>query len=396
MTFAIPLRRFRAALLAALSLILFAASTFAVDLEKALQTPEQMLDYLVQHRQDVSLASYTVLPDGTPDPADPVLFVNPDQKMPLGSTFKIVVLAAYAREVAAGRLDPDQTVTIRDWERYYLPGTDGGAHPAALQDLGIPEDRFGFALDRNATVTLDALAHVMIHWSDNAATDLLMAKLGRETLKATIDQAGLTGQDVPLPILGIFLSWTNHEDGLLTPARVRRLLAESPARYTARVDRLTAAYGNAKWRRAEHLFLLANQDVDSFQLEAPLADARFQKGTARDYARIMAGVVTGTFLSPQISAVMRRHLEVDLPNHDTFLAWGFKGGSLAGVLTGANYYVPTVGDYTGKPRISVLFLRRLSLTDESRLFETFADELFAARLGIDGTFVETVRQRLEP
>jgi hypothetical protein len=316
--------------------------------------------------------------------------------MPLGSTFKIIVLAAYAREVVAGRLDPDQAVGIPAWERYYLPGTDGGAHFAALQSLGLSPDAYGFARDRTRPVTLDTLAHVMIQFSDNAATDFLMARLGPDKLRSIIAQAGLTGQDLPLPILGTFLTWQNHEDGLLTPARVRRILklAADPARYAARIDRLTAAYGNPRWRQAEHLFLLATQDVFDFSLEAAVADAVFTRGTVREYARIMAGVVTGTFLSPEISAVMRRHLEVPLPGHDVFLSQGYKGGSLAGVLTGANWYVPAGGEYANRPRVVVLFLRRLSAADELSLFTSFADQLFNDRLAADPVFAETVRQRL--
>jgi len=44
----------------------------------------------------VALVSYTAEPDGSPDPA---VFRNPDVPMPLASTIKVVVLAAYAREV---------------------------------------------------------------------------------------------------------------------------------------------------------------------------------------------------------------------------------------------------------------------------------------------------------
>lgn len=384
-------RVFRAALLA---LIFAASAAFSANLAGDLETPEQVLQYLDQHRQEIALASYSVRPDGTPDPTDPVILFNPDRKMPLGSTFKIVVLAAYAREVTAGRLDPEQEVGIPDWERYYLPGTDGGAHPAALASLDIAADPYGFAKDRAAAVTLDTLAHVMIQLSDNAATDYLMARLGRDTLRSVIEQAGLTGQDVPLPILGIFLAWSNHEDGLLTPSRVRRLLAESPARYAARVDRLAAAYGDPRWRRQEHLFLLANRDSFSYELEARVADVRFQQGTVRDYARVMAGVVTGTFLSPEISALMRRHLEVPLPDHDLFLSWGMKGGSLAGVLTGANYYVPAIGTFAGKPRVSVLFLRRMEPGAWDALSAAFGDLVFDARLAVDRDFVRLTRRTL--
>jgi D-alanyl-D-alanine carboxypeptidase len=383
----IRLRSFRAALLA---LAFAAAPARAGDLE----TPEQFLQYLVQNRQDAALASYTVRPDGTPDPADPILFLNADRPMPLGSTIKIVVLAAYAREVAAGRMDPEQKVALRDWEDYYLPASDGGAHPAALEALEIPADRFGFARDRAAKVPLDTLAAAMIHFSDNAATDYLIQRIGRDNLRATIAAAGLLGQEVPLPILGIFLSWDNHAQGNLTWPHLQELLGASDSAYTNRVDLLTAAFQNKGWRRAEFQFLLAGGGYSTYRLESRAADALFPQGTAQEYARIMAGVVTGTFLSPEVSVLMRRHLEVSLPDHDTLLSFGFKGGSLAGVLTGALYVVPTVGDFAGKPHVSVLFQRHLPEEDWTQLQETFVQEIFGVRLGLDRRFTETVDQTL--
>lgn len=379
-------------LLAALLALAFAAA-WAFS-QVVLETPEQVLEYLGQHRQDVALASYSVRPDGTPDPASPVILFNPDQKMPLASTFKIVVLAAYAREVTAGRLNPDQQVSVEDWERYYLPGTDGGAHPAALKSLGIPSDPKGFVTNRTATVKLDDLARVMIRFSDNAATDYLMARVGRKTLESVIKQGGLKGQDVPQPILGTFLLWFNHEDGLLTPDRVRKIqkLAKNPHRYAAEADRLTAAYGDLKWRQAEIQFLFENLASLSYEMQSSIGDL-FTRGTVRDYARVMAGVVTGTFLSPEISALMRRHLERRFPEENLFLSWGTKGGSLAGMLTEASYYVPSTGAFAGKPRVSVLFLRQIEPVPWVQLMGG-GFSFFDARLARDQDFVQLTRQTL--
>ena len=104
--------------------------------------------------------------------------------MTLASTIKIVVLAAYAREVAAGRLDPHAELPIREWERFYLPGTDGGAHAAALAALGIPTDQDGFASNPEAAVSWDRIAQAMIRSSDNAATDLLLIRARRSARSA--------------------------------------------------------------------------------------------------------------------------------------------------------------------------------------------------------------------
>jgi D-alanyl-D-alanine carboxypeptidase len=385
----------KALILKALVLVLLGTTGVAAA-RPPLKTPEEVLRHIAHHRGDAALVTYTAAPDGTPDPADPVLFHNADEPMPLASTIKIVVLAAYAREVVAGRLDPDEGISLGDWDRFYLPGTDGGAHPRALADLNVPADEHGFVLNPAASVPLDKVVRAMIRRSDNAATDLLMARLGRDTLRATIAEARLGGQETPLPFLGLFLSWTNHEEGSLTPRRVQQLKGLSNTRYTARVDRFTAAYQDEDWRQEERRRRIEGRYRFRYPLEEQTAGMLFPAGTARDYARIMAGVVTGTFLSPEISAVMRPHLERDLLGSTDFESIGFKGGSLAGVLTEAIWFVPREGDFAGKPRIVVLFQRWLHPFDWAPLVRFNGQAVFGIRLALDRGFAEQTRTALTP
>ncbi len=153
-----------------------------------LNTPDDILTYLRASPDAFGLVAYSVNPDGTPV-EETIIAHNPDQPYTLASTFKIVVLAAYAREVSAGRIDPETPVPIAEWERFYLPDTDGGAHIAALNDLQITHDN-GFAADTSATVTLDQIVGAMIAFSDNAATDVMLYRLGAETIAAAVNYAG--------------------------------------------------------------------------------------------------------------------------------------------------------------------------------------------------------------
>lgn len=388
----------RAALLGtALSATLAAIPAGAQD-ANPLSTTDQMLRFLTYHGADSALAIYSVRPDGTPDPAAPRIAWNVDRRMPLGSTFKIVVLAAYAREVAAGRLDPAAPVTVGDWETYYLPETDGGAHPAALAELGIPADVYGFAENPAATVPLDALAHAMIAESDNAATDRLMVELGDGRLRETIAAAGLTGQELPRSILGQFLTWANHEVGSLSPGRVRALLALEPARYAAQVAHWQAKFTeDPVWKAAEFAWLLRGGADTPPELEARVAGARFTHGTVGDYASVMARVVTGRFLSPEISALMKRHLEwpLAIPGlAGPFSAFGNKGGSLLGILTEANFLVAREGDFAGRPRVAVMFQQRIPLPSWDRMTASGIDELFLIRLAVNRAFAERTRRAL--
>lgn len=106
------------------------------------------------------------------------------ERQPLASAIKVVHMAAYAKAVETGLARPDEKVRVREWEQYYL-GMDGGAHPAALRHLGIPSANGVTADDPNRFVTLDDLAAVMIRYSDNAAADFLRYRLGTGLLHAT-------------------------------------------------------------------------------------------------------------------------------------------------------------------------------------------------------------------
>jgi beta-lactamase family protein len=354
-----------------------------------LSTPEDVLDYLVRHRKDVALVSFPV------DESDATLLVNPDQPMALASTIKIVLLAGYAREVAAGRLDPQAELPIREWERFYLPGTDGGAHAAALAALGILTHQDGFAEDPEAPVSWDRIAQAMIRSSDNAAADLLLSRLGDGAVRATLVEAGLSRHPQPLSILGLFLSWGNHEQGPLTSARIKKLKRMSTKAYAVEVRRLRDRYLDEGWRAAEILW--RRQTGSTYQQQAAAAQALFPKGTARDYARIMTKVLQGSFLSPAVSDVMRWHLgwPMEIPgNAETYLNFADKGGALAGVLTEAMYFTPRRGDFGETPHVSVLFLRNLSSEDFGSLTQTYAHQLFLVELGLDRSFAEQAEERL--
>ena len=92
-------------------------------------TAEGWIGYLAENSDTVAIA----VDDGNGGTFEQ----RPEERQPLASAVKVVHLAAYARAVAAGELSPDERVPLADWERWHLPGTDGGAHPRALERLGV-------------------------------------------------------------------------------------------------------------------------------------------------------------------------------------------------------------------------------------------------------------------
>lgn len=107
---------------------------------------------------------------GPIDGGEPVMASDDDPQMALGSTFKLYVLAALAREVAEGKRSWNDTVTLSG-SRSFPSGM--------MQDW--PED---------APVTLHTLASLMISISDNTATDELIRVLGRDAVHAAVVDSG--------------------------------------------------------------------------------------------------------------------------------------------------------------------------------------------------------------
>jgi D-alanyl-D-alanine carboxypeptidase len=121
---------------------------------------------------------------------DTRIVLRSDEQQPLASAAKVVHLAAYGRAVAQRLVRADDLVRVGDWERWHLPGSDGGAHPRALNRAGVANDGIR-AVDPQRTVTLDTIVSSMIQESDNAAADFLHDRLGDQALiRAAAEASG--------------------------------------------------------------------------------------------------------------------------------------------------------------------------------------------------------------
>ncbi|MBB5857702.1 serine hydrolase [Amycolatopsis umgeniensis] len=102
----------------------------------------------------------------------PEVCVGADDPVVLASVFKIPVAVAFAREVAAGRLD--ETERTRVVARYRI----GGIGTAGCAD--------------DVEMSWRDLAHFMLTMSDNAATDLVYHRVGQEAVDKVLTDLGLT------------------------------------------------------------------------------------------------------------------------------------------------------------------------------------------------------------
>lgn len=310
-------------------------------------TPEGWIGYLAEHPDSVAVA----IDDGTGNTVEH----RADSPQPLASAVKVVHLAAYAQAVDAGRLDPNERVPVSEWERWYLPDTDGFAHPRALERLGVD--------DPTDTVTLDEIVSAMIQESDNAAPDYLADRLGGDALRAAATQGGWDDFEPPTMLgnaLAMFDPTLDDREAVHAAAR----------RYADDPDYRTG-------------FAAANYGDDLF------ADiGRIQEfgntGTAADLASLHRSIADGSF-GPG-SEIARAHLEWQ-PVPDGFDGVGFKGGSLPGILTEAM----TFRREDGTVSTAVLLANRMSEDDYTAAFQSLPYQGLLVAAANDRDTLERIR-----
>ncbi|MEW5868709.1 MAG: serine hydrolase [Chloroflexota bacterium] len=354
-----------------------AGVSFYID--QLFRTKSELAEFIRLNPNTTAIAAYTIDEHGERVEDGSEIFENADLPLVVASTMKIIVLAAYEDAVARGEFDPGEQVAMVDLERYYLPVTDGGAHAAGLASLGLAADASGFARDQNATIGLDDVARIMMHNSGNAETDYLIARLGAERIASVMALAGLE-QHTPLqPVLGITLALFNHEVPLTNTEQRQALINQVANGDFSSLESLMDLYlHDQSWRAAQIAFMQSEEFVAAagqIGWEGQAAASQlFPKGTAREYARLMAKIASGQFISPEVSARMQQKLESvpsDWPLRLLFhRRYGAKDGVTAGVLALASYAVPKNGLLAGQPRVVVILTNELP-------YETWAAQLQA-------------------
>ncbi|MCC6626618.1 MAG: serine hydrolase [Chloroflexi bacterium] len=194
------------------------------------------------------------------------IMLRADLVCPTASTFKIALLYELLRQVDAGRLDLATRIAPTRAEQL-VPGS------------GVMQD-----LDPGCAFTLRDLATMMIVLSDNAATDMLYHRLGRDAIAAVLGDLGLSQTSLPLTTREILYSLVG-----LDPA-------DPAATYDLARERL-------RWRQI---------GADPLALQpVPANDV----STPRDMLTLMQAIVDGRGLSAAARAmaldIMRRQKYTD-------------------------------------------------------------------------------------
>lgn len=179
---------------------------------------------------------------------------QPATRLFVGSAVKTFILAQYLRDVEAGKLAEDTPMSIDD----------------SVRSLSSP-----VFLKLNGTTLAVSVLEAMITHSDNTATDMAMAAVGAERVRALIVQAGLKQTQIPESTRRLFSYLAGAPEGVDAGwAGVQRLVGAPGATRPALNDRQTMAS--------------SAEDMVAWYRKA-LAGAFFQKpGTLVEFKRIQA------------------------------------------------------------------------------------------------------------
>lgn len=179
---------------------------------------------------------------------------RPDARLFVGSAIKTFILAQYLRDVEQGRLAEDTQMAIDD----------------SVRSLSSP-----VFLKLTGTTPAVSVLEAMIAHSDNTATDVAMAAVGADRVRALIAQAGLKRTQVPDSTRRLFSYLAGAPEGVDAGwAGVQRLAETPSAARLALNDRQTMAS--------------TAEDMVSWYRQA-LGGAFFEKpGTLVEFKRIQA------------------------------------------------------------------------------------------------------------
>lgn len=336
-------------------------------------------DYVVKHLEKYpENSSFIFAKNG-----EALVSYSADARRPLASTVKIIIAIEYAKQLAAGDLHEDELVPVEDLDKFYLKDTDGGAHPAWLEEME-KENRI-----QKRQVSLHDVAKGMIKYSSNANTDYLIALLGLESINETLESLDLKGHEAIYPLVG----------SVLVPYKVQENTNEKMSD-DALIEKLT----NMTTEEYHDISVDILAEIESGEIDISKIDYdkpldlqrvwsdRLPGATAKDYEQLLHTINENKLFSEEENAYIRELLEWPMQikgNEERFTHFGGKGGSTAFVLNQAMY----AEDHEGNTYEIILFTDDLTLWQGFQMGKNHNE--FLRKMFDDPGYWEKVQERLK-
>jgi D-alanyl-D-alanine carboxypeptidase len=312
--------------------------------------PEYVQNYI---NNNPELASMHLSVDG-----NTIISQEGDVKRPLASTVKTILAIEYANQVVGGDIDPEELIPLAELDKFYLANTDGGAHPAWLEEMSASGQI------SNNRVPLHEVAKGMIMFSSNANTDFLLEKLGAESINNVLETLELEQHDPVYPLVSALLipEYLDHEhNGSLSNRELESML----------LDINLEEYRELAW---EIHYELKEGEPDFFDgtVSVPMElqniwSDRLPNASVEDYAKVLSAISDDTATVPGGEEILRDlmewPMELHASNREMYKHFGAKGGSTAFVLNQALY----VEDHDGKELELIIFTEGFSTIEQMKM-----------------------------
>lgn len=253
--------------------------------------------------------------------------LNAGKMMPLASTMKILVAIEFSKQAAHKVFDPRDYVALSTLDKYYIPNTDGGAHPAWIKQMQQKNKI------KNDSVTLLDVARGMIVFSSNANTEFLMELLGLDNIN---NNYGLMGIKNFTPLYYFVSALMLYQN----PKKIKEEKILKQIHNMSNKDYLKAAtmmHGQLKFNPAYKQLFIPSDLTIPMQKEW---SSRLPQSTTKAYTHIAEIINNRKIYSKETYNVLSQILETLMENpanRQWLMHSGMKGGSTQFVLTKTLY-----------------------------------------------------------
>ena len=256
-----------------------------------------------------------------------IAFLNENKLMPLASTFKILVAVEFSKQASSDIIDKNAYIPLSELDKYYLPNTDGNAHPSWL-DYEKKNNHL-----KGDSVQLIDVARGMMMFSSNANTEYLMDLLGINNIKSNIGLFGLRVHTSIYPPPASLLMYQNPKN--TSEAKIIKAINKfSDENYAKHVYSLHVQL------KHDYRFKAAFRPADLTMTMQKAWSDRLPASTTKDYVHLANILNNRKFLSDSAYRIIEQIIEFPMESkafQAVFKHYGVKGGNTSFVLTHVIY-----------------------------------------------------------
>lgn len=259
--------------------------------------------------------------------------LNEDKLMPLASAMKILVALEFSKQAGARVFNEDTYVALTELEKYYLPNTDGDAHPKWL----LYERQMNHI--KNDSIKLIDVARGMILFSSNANTEFLTDLLGIDNVNSIRRSLNLQKHTAIFPIVSSLFMYQNplknKEKEILKG--ISKLSEEAYCKVIYGIHYHLKNNPNFKSK-------FRPQDL-SMKMQKLWSD-RLTASTPKEYVQLVKQLNNRKLYNENMYGILAEILEYPMESpafQQVFTHYGVKGGSTPFILTHVIYLTTKKG-----------------------------------------------------